>query len=274
MSVIGLVFVGVKQASEFADDASVIQKNQLNTIAKDTLYISMNRNTSYSKQFGRHSNELKPVYDENNKKLLYRTDVRLILKSTKDSVASMEIEKNARGKNYQDAKMRAGKIDYGYTFNNNKLGLNGYLTTDFNNKFRDQEVEITLYIPEGTILFVDENTYSFHRNMYYSYSSGFGNERHTTRIIGNDDLLDNGMEGHYLQMMENELKCLDCTDDDFKVKVHINDDDNGLKIDENGIEIKRNDTNLKINDDGIKGKSDNVKVNIDKNGIEISSDNN
>jgi phage shock protein PspC (stress-responsive transcriptional regulator) len=274
MSVIGLVFVGVKQASEFADEASVIQKNQLNATAKDTLYISMNRNTSYSKQFGRHSNELKPVYDENNKKLLYRTDVRLILKSTKDSVASMEIEKNARGKNYQDAKMRAGKIDYGYTFNNNKLGLDGFLTTDFNNKFRDQEVEITLYIPEGTILFVDENTYSFHRNMYYSYSSRFGNEKHTTRIIGNDDLLDNGMEGHYLQMMENELKCLDCTDDDFKVKVNINDGDNGLKIDENGIEIKGNDTNLKINNDGIKGKSENVKVNIDKNGIEISSDDN
>src|SRR5690606_41102473 len=109
------------------------------------------------------SNVMKPVYVENDRKLLYLTDVSFVLKSTNDSVASISIDKNSRGNSYKNAKMRAEKIDYNYAFNNNRLALDSYLTTDFEYKFRDQQIEVTLHVPVGTIIFVDRNTESFHK---------------------------------------------------------------------------------------------------------------
>ena len=258
MAIIGSIMIGVRQASEHAYDATVSNKEQLNIRANDTLTLAVVGNTMYSKQFGRHSNIFRPVYDENDNKILYTTDVRLIVRSTKDSLASISIEKNAEGRNYKEAKLRAQEINYGYNLTNNRLEIDGYLTTEFENKFRDQEVEVVLYLPEGTILYAEENTYSYHRNSSYY-----------------NDILDNGMENQYLEITNNGVKCLDCPiDEEFKVKVDLKDNQNGLKINEDGVEMKTNDSSLKIDDKGIKAKSDNVNVNIDDNGIEITSDDN
>ncbi|MCK7591815.1 PspC domain-containing protein [Subsaxibacter sp. CAU 1640] len=274
MAIIGLVFVGIKQASEYSEEASVIQKEQLNITANDTLYITMKGNNSYSKQFGRHSNLMKPVYDENDQKLIYRTGVSLILKSTKDSVATISIDKNSRGNSYKNAKMRAEKINYNYALKGNQLELDGYLTTAFEDKFRDQQVEVILYLPEGTVLFADENTYSYHKNYHFSFSSYNGHYEEKTIIINNGDMLNDGLEGHYLKILNDEVQCLDCPDDDFKVKVDLNGDGSEFKVDENGIKIKDNNDSIEINKDGVKSSSESVRVNIDRNGIEITSDDN
>ena len=234
----------------------------------------MKGNNSYSKQFGRHSNLMKPVYDENDQKLIYRTDVSLILKSTKDSVATISIDKNSRGNSYKNAKMRAEKINYNYALKGNQLELDGYLTTAFENKFRDQQVEVILYLPEGTVLFADENTYSYNKNYHFSFSSYDGHYGEKTIIINNGDMLDDGLEGHYLQIMNNDVICLDCPEDDFKVKVDLNGDGSEFKVDENGIKIKDNNDSIEINKNGIKSNSESVRVNINRNGIEITSDDN
>jgi phage shock protein PspC (stress-responsive transcriptional regulator) len=271
MAIIGLVIIGVKQASEYAEDAIVQNAENLNITAQDTLYISMVHNSSYSKQFGRHSNQWKPVYDQNDNKLLYLTDVELILKSTTDSVASIRIDKNSKGNTYQNAKKRAEKIDYSYNIVGNRLELDGFLTTEFQNKFRDQEVEITIYLPEGTVLFTDQNTYSFHRTYYNRSTSRYGNDNEPNRLINNNDILTDGMEGHYLQILNTEIKCLDCPED---FKSNINDDASEFKIDAHGIKIRNANKAVEINQDGIQSKTDRVKVNIDSNGIEITTDDN
>ena len=268
IAIIGLVVIGVKQASEYAEDAIVQQTDSLNIIAKDTLYLSMAQNNLYSKQFGKHGNNWKPVYDQNDQKMLYLTDVHLILKSTKDSVASMRIDKSSRGNSYQNAKKRAENIDYHYTLSDNTLELDGFLTTAFENKHRDQEVEITLYLPEGTVLFAEKNIRSYHRKYYYR--SRNGSFPGITRTINNNDILIDGMEDHYLQILNNEIQCLDCPED-----MNIKDDSNegsGFMIDENGIRIKNNNKSIEINKDGIKSTSERVKVNIDSSGIEITTD--
>jgi len=258
MAIIGSVVVGVRQASEHAYDATVSKKEQLNIKANDTLTLAVIGNTRYSKQFGRHGSSLKAVYDENDEKLIYSRDVRLIVRSTKDSVASINIEKTAEGKNYKEAKLRAQEVNYSYNLKNKRLELDGFLTTAFENKFRDQGIEITLYLPEGTILYAEENTYSYHRNSSYY-----------------NDILDNGMENQHLEITTNGTKCLDCPiDEEFKLKVDIEDENTGLKIDENGIQMKTEDSTLKIDEDGIKAKSETIKVNIGEDGIEITSDDN
>lgn len=265
LCVVGLIIVGIKQAGEFSEEAMVTKREVLNITNKDTLYVSMKGNPAYSRQFGRHSNDLKPVYDENDQKLLYSTDVSLTLRSTKDSVATISIDKSASGNSYQNAKKRAEKINHTFILNGNKLELDGFLTTAFENKFRDQEVEITLYLPEGVILFVDENAHSFLRNYDFRFDLGGGSY---------DYLFENGFEGHYLQILNNEVKCLDCPEEStFKVKVDLNGDGSEFKIDENGVKIKKNDKSIEIDNKGIKSNSESVRVNIDSSGINIESNN-
>ena len=204
---------------------------------------------------------LKLVYNEQDEKTIYSSDVRLIIRSTKDSLASINIVKNAEGKSFQLAKERAGNIDYNYTLFGNNLELDSYLTTDVENKFRDQEVELMLYLPEGTILNLDENTKSF-LNHYTS----------SNNIVSYSDA------GHYLKIEDNEALCLDCPikeeDKDYKVKIDVNDDEASLKINDEGLEIKSEDVNITINEDGIKANGEDVKVNIDEEGINITTDDN
>ncbi|MBC3757600.1 PspC domain-containing protein [Hyunsoonleella sp. SJ7] len=255
MAVIGLVVVGVKQASEHAFDANITQKEQLNITVKDTISVRMVGNDRYnnsnSDYLHRNPHSFKLVYDDNDEKMIYASDVRLIVRSTKDSLASLSIEKNAEGSEYKIAKERAEQINYNYALVGNELQLDAFLTTDFKNKFRDQEVELILYLPEGSTLYADNNTYSFHRNSPHY-----------------NDILDNGMEGHYLRVMQNSVKCLDCDEGDFNINVKTE----GVKIDGDGIEIKDEDNSVKINREGIKVDAEDVKVNIGSDGINIESD--
>ncbi|NRA94025.1 MAG: PspC domain-containing protein [Psychroserpens sp.] len=258
MSIIGFVMIGIRQASEHAFDASVVQKEVLDIRANDTITLAMVNNSMYSKQYERRQNSFKAIYDEDDNKMIYNRDVRLIVRSTKDSLGYLSIDKNAEGRNYKEAKQRAQEINYGYNLTDNRLDLDGYLTTDFENKFRDQEIEVTLYLPEGTILYAEDNTYTYHRNQSYY-----------------NDILDNGMEEQYLEITNNGVKCLDCPEDkEFKLKIDIKDDETGIRINDEGIEMKIEDGKLKIDDEGIKAKSESVNINIDDDGIEITSDDN
>ena len=257
ISIIGLFIIGVRQATEHAyEESAPIEKSQLNITANDTLYVKMKGNDVYKNHLNKETHSYRLTYDENDQKMIYTTDIRLVVKSTKDSLASIHVEKNAEGSSTLTARERAQQINYNYALVGNELNLDAYLSTDFENKFRDQEVYVTLYLPEGSTLFADKNTYSFHRNPSYY-----------------EDILENGMEEHYLKVEKDALNCPDC-DENFRLKIDLNNDNSGFKIDEDGIQLKSEDGNLIIDKDGIKGKSEDVKVKIDSNGIEIKSDKN
>ena len=257
IAIVGLIVLGIKQGTEHAFDASVTQKDELNIKSLDTLYLKMNTSDKFTNRgrYGNHGSSFRLTYNENDEKIIQSNDIRLIVRSTKDSMATLQIEKNSNGRSFQRAKESAGKINYNYAFEGNELKLDNYLTTDVKNKFRDQEVEVILYLPEGLALFADENTYPYHSNSSYY-----------------NDILDHGMESHYLEVSTNKLICFDCEDDAYDLKVDYNDDDSSIKINDDGIEIKTESGSLKIDDDGVKAKSEDVKVNIDDNGIEITSD--
>ncbi len=256
-SVIFAAFFGIKTAIKTNDSAQVIIKEQLPFTATDTLNISMVANELYPTSMSRKGNE-QFVYDENNVKQVFVQDVRLIIKSTKDSIATIKIKKEANGVSHKAAKTRAEDISYSYEITNNELLLNNYLLASENEKYNSQEVELTLYLPEGMVIYAGENTYSFHRN-----SNKY------------NDILDNGDEAHYLRILNNKTECLDCTYINLN-----NEDENHFNIDENGIniDIDSDDETGKITiDDGgidinINGKNgEHVVLKIDKNGIRINN---
>ncbi|MBO3116629.1 PspC domain-containing protein [Winogradskyella sp. DF17] len=194
IAIIGLIITGIKQATEHAFDANVTETAELNIKATDTLKLSMVSHDGFNNYFYRSRNDYQFLEKDDGKTILSR-NVRLIVRSTADSLASIQIEKEASGSNYEIARQRARNINYGYTLKNNKLKLDAFLTTSVDNKFSEQEVMVILYLPKNSILYADENTHSFHQNSSYY-----------------NDILDTGMEEHYLRVIEDDVECIDCSD--------------------------------------------------------------
>jgi len=190
---ITLITLSLKLASDYRINASVTEQSELPVTSEDTLFLEMKGNPLYSKYLYR-DNDLEIIYDEQNTKRIYGSNVRLIVRSTKDSIGSISVEKIALGSDYFNAKNRAEKLEYDYEFKNNTLFLNGYFLTDIDNKYRGQNVEVILTLPIGSVLFPYENTYSFHRN--------------TSKY---NDILDNGNEEHYMKVNYKSMRCLDCS---------------------------------------------------------------
>ncbi|GAB5565017.1 MAG: PspC domain-containing protein [Winogradskyella sp.] len=192
IAIIGLTITGVRQASEHAYEANVSSKDEISVVSGDTLNIRMKNFSKYNSYIYHRDSDLKIIEDDNGKNIV-SSDIRLLVKSTVDSTASIVIEKEAEGRNYKVARDRAEKINYNYVFNNGNLDLDAYMITDIDNKFSDQEVTIILYVPEGTILYADKNVRSY--NNYY------GN------ILRSADF------GEYHEVYKDELKCLSCTEE-------------------------------------------------------------
>ena len=235
-AIIGLGILGIKQATEQAYDGDFITENIIPVRTGDTLRIAMRADNQYSYDVNRHGG-LKIEYNENDEKVIYSNDIRLIVRHTRDSIAKLMIEKKAEGNSFLNAKKRAEAIDHNYSFENGKLLLDGFFTTDIANKYRDQEIEIILYLPIGTVLYAEDNTYSFHRNnSHYK------------------DILDNGDEEHYLLIMDGRTECLDCPyeensnrSDDYEadwekeLEEEFSDDEDQthrIILDEDGVEVK------------------------------------
>ena len=161
------------------------------------------------------------------------------------------IEKSADGRNYETAIERAKNIKYNFEFKNNTLLLDNYLTTSIENKFSDQDVDAILYLPENTILYFNNSTKN-----YLHYRTYDGN------IVSRDNV------NHYLKILYDDTECLDCPEEDFKLKVNTP----KIKIDDSGIEINSEEGHLKIDENGIKAESDDVKLNINSDGVEIESE--
>ncbi|WP_298247682.1 PspC domain-containing protein [uncultured Christiangramia sp.] len=261
ISIIGLSVIGISQATNRAFDGEVATTETLKVTSADTIYLRMKHNPEMSNRT-RRSSDFRIVYEEDTK-MIVGNDIRLIVRSTRDSVGKMEILKSAEGKNYNEARNRAKAIRYGRSLVGNELLLDSYFITDAKSGYRDQEVQITLYLPEGTTLYADDNTSTFHRNTD-SY----------------EDILHNGEEEHFLKIIDGGTSCEDCpvedvwdddsgdwdsedtweddydTSDDFNARVDVNSEEVNIRLNDNGVEIQ---------------DKDGDRVRIDSNGVQIQN---
>jgi len=196
LSIFVIAFLGIRQATHRAFEEDIVIKENLPIRTNDTLFVKMRDNEWMHTSLER-DDDVQIKYNENNEKIIFSKDIRLIVKSTTDTLARLEIMKSAEGQDYVQARQRANQIMFNSEFKNNTLYLDGFFTTAFKNKYFDQEIEITLYLPEGAILFAHENTHSYHRN--YSWY---------------EDILENGQEGKYLLIAKNKIICSSCPENE------------------------------------------------------------
>ncbi len=252
ISIIGLIIVGIKQASEHAFEERFIEKTELPITATDTLQVKMVSHDNFNaRNFYRHS-DFKLAYNENGEKVIFSSNIDIIVKSTTDSVARVAIEKRADGRDYDKAIERAKNINYHFELDNNTLLLDSYLTTDPKNKYSEQKVDVILYLPENTVVYFNNSTKSF---LYYKkYDGNIISKAHTN---------------HFVKILDEDSECLDCPEEDT---LEINIKTPKLKINDEGIEINSDDTHVKIDKDGIKAESEEVKLNINSDGVNLESE--
>lgn len=246
LSVIGLTVLGIQQASSHAFTGSTTVKEQLYfENGLDTLMISMKSSDLYDKVENGDFNGMSMAYNEKGDRLLYTEDVRFDIKKSEDSLVHIRVRKDADGSSYENARQRADKINYSYAINGNSLLLDNFLTTSVENKVRDQETYITIYVPINTIVSLNKST---------EYHVGWSTEN--DRDVNRRDMF------NYNWKMDSNgvMQCLDCPEN---MDGEMNRNKNGhIIINENGVDID------------IKDKNDNIQVKINEQGVQIKSDDN
>jgi len=259
LSLIFFIVLGVQQATSRAFwDTTAITNEYPIANQNDTLNIVLNSNEVYWKRKQMNLGDLMVSFDDDGNEILVSNDVRFSFKTSTDSLMRVEIKKNANGSTFSNARETAEKIDYTYTISGNTINFNDFLTTDRENKFKNQEVKVVVYIPKGTLL---------------NYS-GFGRDWWALDLQRNDFPDDAKISDFTYKMNANDsVICTNCPEKE----VNISNENNKVKINANGIDINLNENgekgSIKIDKNGIdiniEDTNDNGKIKIDENGIDI-----
>jgi phage shock protein PspC (stress-responsive transcriptional regulator) len=240
IAILRLSFAGINFATQNAYDGVHNQTEELPIAISDTLAIKMigNDNLSNEKEL-RRSHNFETVFDNDVEKL-YATRVNVDIKPTDKATAFVKIRKESDGKNRLTANKDAESIEYNFSLTEKNLLLNGYFLSDLKNKFKDQLIDITVYLPVNSVVYLDASTQTYLND-----------------VDNVQNIYDGDMPKHYFKMTENGLECLDCDPNIFGDDFKSNNENFKLNIDENGVQIKVND-----------GSKD-AEVKIDKNGVKI-----
>ncbi len=261
------LYVGINIAHEFAEEGRVKTEYQLTQPVGDTLVLKVNTNTRpdipefypyrLHKYFTHHRNKnnrfIFRISEINGNRAFVGFPVMNIVPS-ETSQFELYIIKYAQGIDKKEAVERARGIKYELIQQDSLLSFNDFFSMEMSEKWRDQEVEVLLKVPEGKVIYMDQSL------VHFIYD-----------IKNVTDVYDDNMLGRRWKMTSKGLECIDCKGL------------NGLRDEEISIQLPEppdvpeppdaqiEDTKVKIDEKSIKIKSKDADVNIDKHGININT---
>jgi phage shock protein PspC (stress-responsive transcriptional regulator) len=245
LAVITLAVLGIQQASAHAYTGSARTQDVLFSGAvPDTLLIRMRSTDLYEYQEDVGINGMTVTHNSSGDRVLFSDEIYFDLKVSDDSLAHILVRKDADGSSFDDARKRAAKVDYTYTAEGKTVSLDNFLTTGIENKVRDQEVRVTLFLPAGTVVQFD--------------TSAGGHLGGSTRY--DEDLYRSEVPDYMWILQENgKIRCLDCPDEVFPDEMG---EDGHIIINEDGVDID------------LKDSGDTFRMKIDEKGVQIKANNN
>ena len=190
-----LVIIGIKQSTERAYDGKIVQKENITLQATDTLNIKFVYNDYFSKNIY-ENDDFRFEQDSTKHEVIYSNNVTLQLKSTDKLTPYIQIEKLAEGKSFKEANDRAEKIKYGFKIVGNQLILDNYLLTEMSSKYRNQNVEIYLFLPEGTLFTSDESVQRYDKSDNEFFNLHYSSDNYVYKVV------------------DSQVKCLNCPADE------------------------------------------------------------
>lgn len=165
MALFTTITMVIVEAKGFSDSDSVSTTIGLEEVTSDTLYVSMNNNMLGKFQGEEHFEINDKWYIFEDEKMFYG-EIRLDIEKSRTDRIEMRIEKESRGTNESEAKNLAESISYSYKIENNRIVLDPFFHINIDDKWRFQNTDITLYIPEGKAINLDKNTSQYLDGIY------------------------------------------------------------------------------------------------------------
>ncbi|MDN3676875.1 PspC domain-containing protein [Flavobacterium paronense] len=246
-----LISLGINEATQIAYDGKTVKKEAINMLPTDTLFVKFKNNDFYSKDSFHHT-DFRLTQDENNNEIIYSNNVTIEIMKTEEALPYIQVERLAVGKSAVQARNRAEKIKYSYKIEGNQLILDNYLLTAVANKFRDQKVELFLYLPKGTLFKTDEIFKDYDRT-----NNDFFNLHYSSK-------------DYIYKVDESQVKCLNCPVDENEYgdvdgeEVNITNENDSTDV----VTVK---VNGKIVTETKAGKSKSGKLTVGENGVIIKS---
>jgi phage shock protein PspC (stress-responsive transcriptional regulator) len=193
VALLTIIFTGLEFGTSHANYGQFTEKKSLAISKSDTLTIKMvNDDTVYYRHnLRRTSHKVEVILD--GKELIYTNDIMVDVKKSATNKAYFIVQKESRGRNKANAIQNAEAIQYKYIIEDNTITLDAYFLSDYRNIFKDEEINITFYIPENATVYFDNSA----KNFLYN-------------VDNEGDVYDKDMVNHHFLMTDKTLKCTDC----------------------------------------------------------------
>jgi hypothetical protein len=178
---------GTNIAAEFKKEAknTIVETIDLNN---DTIYLSMaDIDRNFDNVFDAKGFKVSPFEEE-----LIGIGMRLDIVKSNGSTINLVKEATAYGNNKQNAKRSAEGITYDFSLEEKDLIFDDFFSIS-EQKWRLQELDLTLEIPVGRTIYLDHSV----EDLIYD-------------IKNQENMWDYDMLGHYWKMEKNGLTCLSC----------------------------------------------------------------
>lgn len=252
VALFSIIGISISTASKFRNSVEMTDEKILN-IPSDTLIVQFRQEETGSLKF-KTFNDLDQLIDADGNLVVQISD-RFDIKESQDNNIHIQVKYSSKGGSASEAKRNLESIKYNYELKGNQLFLDEFIKINKEGKFRDQTVDITLYLPANKMVKVREADY--------------------VQIINSDndreDLYE--LRNNFIGYNGKKFVCLDCKkeddsyeDEEGNLNINIQDENDSAKviINKNGIRVKSNEGSVGVgimDNSNPKSKTNSTKTN-------------
>ncbi len=206
VGIFALGFTAIEFGTSKAYDGTSIKKEATYFIAKDTIRLKVvNDDTIYYQDKLRRSSKHIEV-EINGETKLYSNNIKIDVDKSNSEESYLQIRKKSEGRKRSKANKNAAAIEYQYIIDGNTLALDAFFLSQEKNRTKNEQVFITLFVPENTTVVFDTSSRNFLHN-----------------VENIQEVYDHDMVNHYFLMTPEGLNCTDCITDENKSDAEKND---------------------------------------------------
>ena len=222
-----LIVFGAHEIRKNNVTAIKTKQTELTIQTQDTLYIQLSGNEKKEGSATWSFNQSKIIQDPFSKEWKTVKNLSLDIQNSSKKLPYLELKYSSNGLNIERAQKNTNAIEYDWIESGGILKLNPYWEMGKQKLFRNQEVQLTIYLPEGQTFYLDENLRSL-----------------LDHSIPNDQSFSRSrLVGHYWEMGNQTIKCQSCVSSQKRLQLNYQDASGEeklhLNVDYQGITIKK-----------------------------------
>lgn len=158
MSISALALIMFNQGISFAQTGNRIDQTIIEA-GHDTLYLKIDRKISslkFDQEISVPENEYSLYINKTDNELYGRPELEINF--TEDRYAKINVERYSHGKTRREALEKAESFIYNYRISGDTIFLDQFYQVPTDRKWSGSWVEIDIYLPEGTVIWIDRDT--------------------------------------------------------------------------------------------------------------------